>query len=157
MRYVRAHHKSHLFSRARARRHIKPKGSPTKKVEVILRRGFLLQPILSGAHLKTHFLSLQNYTMANPKAATPPAINGSSHSKTLDPGGKPLEAKNGKNGVNGGSKGEENGGHLPNGSCKNLVNIRKQHKCHIIDEQDFQHQESPALKLLPLQFLCFFT
>merc|ERR1711899_191997 len=58
--------------------------------------------------------------MANPKAASPPATNGSSHTKTLDPGGKPLEAKNGKHGVNGGSKGEENGGHLPNGSCKNL-------------------------------------
>ena len=130
------HHKSHLFTRARARRHIKPKGSPTKKVEVILRRRFLLQPILSAAHLKTHLLSLQNYTMANPKAATPPAINGSSHLRgALDPGGKPLEAKNGKNGVNGGSKGEENGGHLPNGSCKNLVNINKQQKCHIIDDK----------------------
>jgi len=128
--------KIYFAARARARRHIKPKGSPTKKVE--------------------------NYTMANPKAATPPAINGSSHLRgALDPGGKPLEAKNGKNGVNGGSKGEENGGHLPNGSCKNLgindslengtkpVEDANNEEAQLLDPGKKQREEAVPNGLLP--------
>jgi len=63
--------KIYFAARARARRHIKPKGSPTKKVE--------------------------NYTMANPKATAPLTTNGSSlHNKgTPDPAEKPPGAKNG--------------------------------------------------------------
>ena len=60
--------------------------------------------------------------MANPKAA-PLTTNGSSqHKETPDLGGKPPGAKNGLKGGSNEVAGEE---HVPNGSCKNLVSIKK--------------------------------
>ena len=64
--------------------------------------------------------------MANPKA-TPLTTNGSSqHKETPDLGGKPPGAKNGLKGGSNEVAGEE---HVPNGSCKNLVSIKKSQEC----------------------------